>query len=73
MQVFTYSQARQNFSAILCKAEDKGKVLIKRKDGQIFALTPEKMELSPLDVPFIKANITTKGIVDIVRSGRERE
>jgi hypothetical protein len=47
-------------------------VLIRRKDGRTFALIPEKTASSPLDVPFVKANITTKEIVDIVRSGRER-
>jgi len=43
------------------------------KDGQTFALTPEKTATSPLDVPSVKVNITTKEIVDIVRNGRERQ
>ena len=72
MQVYTYSEARQKLSVVLEQAETTGKVLIRRKDGRTFALIPEKMVSSPLDVPTIKANITTDEIVDIVRQGRER-
>jgi PHD/YefM family antitoxin component YafN of YafNO toxin-antitoxin module len=72
MQVYTYSEARQKFAMVLEQAESTGKVLVRRKDGRTFALIPEKSESSPLDVPSIKANITTKEIVDIVREGRER-
>ena len=72
MQVYTYSEARQKLAAVLEQAESTGKVLIRRKDGRTFALIPEQTSSSPLDVPFVKANITTREIVDIVRQGRER-
>ncbi len=72
MQVYTYSEARQKFAMVLEQAETTGKVLIRRKDGRTFALIPEKMPSSPLDVPSIKASVTTREIVDIVRKGRER-
>ncbi|WP_370575664.1 type II toxin-antitoxin system Phd/YefM family antitoxin [Methanomethylovorans sp.] len=72
MQVYTYSEARQKLSIVLDQAENTGKVLIQRKDGRTFALVPEKITSSPLDVPSIKAKITTQEIVDIVREGRER-
>ena len=72
MQVYTYSEARQKLAFVLEQAESTGKVLIRRKDGRTFALVPEKNVSSPLDVPSIKAKITTKEIVDIVREGRER-
>ena len=72
MQVYTYSEARQKLASILELAATTGKVLIKRKDGQVFALTPEVMAFSPLDVPTVKADITTQEIVDIIREGRER-
>jgi len=42
-----------------------------RKDGRTFALSPEKGLSSPLDVPSIKADVSTQEIVDIVREGRE--
>lgn len=72
MQVYTYSEARQKLAAVLEQAENTGKVLIRRKDGQTFALIPERIASSPLDVPTINANISTQEIVDIVPEGRER-
>ena len=41
MNVYTYSEARQKLASVLKKAEATGKVLIRRKDGSTFALTPE--------------------------------
>jgi antitoxin Phd len=72
MQVYTYSEARQKLAFVLEQAEGTGKVLIKRKDGRTFALVPEINVASPLDVPSIKAKISTQEIVDIIREGRER-
>ncbi|MFP4032778.1 MAG: type II toxin-antitoxin system Phd/YefM family antitoxin [Desulfococcaceae bacterium] len=72
MQVFTCSEARQNLASVLEQAEATGKVLIRRKDGGTYALTSEKVARFPLDVPAVKAKITSKEIVDIVRAGRER-
>jgi antitoxin Phd len=72
MRVYTYSEARQKLAFVLEQAQKTGKVLIRRKDGRTFALVPERVPTSPLDVPTIKAKITTQEIVDIVREGRER-
>ncbi len=72
MQIYTYSEARQKLAAILDQAENSGKVIIRRKDGRTFALVPEKVASSPLDVPSIKAKITTQELVDTIREGRER-
>jgi antitoxin Phd len=60
MQVYSYSEARQKLAAVLKQAENTGKVIIRRKDGRTFALVPEKIAFSPLDVPTIKANVTTE-------------
>ena len=73
MQVYSYSEARQKLATVLREAESTGKVIIRRKDGRTFALIPENIPASPLDVPSIKAAITTEEIVAIVREGRERE
>jgi hypothetical protein len=35
-------------------------------------IVPESIAISPLDVPSVKAKVTTKEIVDIVREVRER-
>jgi hypothetical protein len=72
MDIFTYSEARQKLAAVLDRAQYTGKVLIRRKDGRTYALVPEGNFSSPLDVPSIKALVSTEEIVDIVRSGRER-
>jgi len=73
MQVYTYSEARQKLAKVLKEAESKGKVLIRRKDGQTFALLPEKTPSSPLNVPSIKVDISTQAIVETIRKGRERD
>jgi antitoxin Phd len=72
MQVYSYSEARQKLATVLKQAESTGKVIIRRKDGRAFALIPEKIAASPLDVPSIEAKISTEEIVDIIREGRER-
>jgi antitoxin Phd len=72
MQIYTYSEARQNLSSVLDKAESTGKIIIRRKDGRTFALIPEPDRNSPLDIPSIKTNISTKELVEIVRKGRTR-
>lgn len=72
MGVYTYSEARQRLAGVLDEAEAGGKVLIRRRDGRTFAVIPERMPESPLDVPSVKAKITTRGLVGIVRAGRRR-
>jgi len=74
MQVYTYSEARQKLAFVLEQAESTGKVLIRRKDGRTFVLTPQKDRGgSPLNVPSINVDITTEEIVDMIRQGRERK
>jgi antitoxin Phd len=72
MQVYTCSEALQDFAFVLRQAENTGKASIEREDGRTFALVLETSESSPLDIPSIKADITTQEIVEIVREGRER-
>lgn len=73
MQIYSYSEARQKLATVLKQAESAGKVIIRRKDGRTFALIPGIIAASPLDVPSIKAKVTTDEIVDIVREDRERQ
>ena len=70
MQVYTYSEARQNLSSLLDQAEVTGKVLIQRKDGRTFEVAPIQPVASPLDVPSIKAKISTKELVALLRKER---
>ncbi|NLX14337.1 MAG: type II toxin-antitoxin system Phd/YefM family antitoxin [Phycisphaerales bacterium] len=72
MRVYTYSEARQKLASVLDRAESTGKVLIRRKDGSTFALTPEQDGRSPLDVPSIQARVSTRELVEIVKKGRRK-
>lgn len=72
MDVYTYSEARQNFSTVLDKAEATGKVIIRRKDGRTYALVPERPAVSPLDVPSIQADVSSREIVTLIRDQRRR-
>ena len=40
MTIYTFSEARQNFSSLLDKAREEGEVLIKRRDGSVFVVKP---------------------------------
>ena len=60
MKFYTYSDARQQFA----------KVLIRRRDGSMFFLTPEKRAKSPFDVQGISTEVSTNDIVATLRSER---
>jgi hypothetical protein len=70
MNVFTYSEARQKLAALLDKALQEGEVLIKRKDGQVFILRPQKQTGSPLDVEGIDLGLTASEILEAIQEGR---
>ena len=70
--VFTYSEARQKFASVLDKAAHEGEVIIKRKDGQVFAIRPIRKKASPLDVPGIDLGVSTSELVELIREGREK-
>ena len=72
MRVYTYSEARQNFASVLERARREGEVKIKRRDGQVFLVQPERLRRSPLDVPVVKTDFSTEEIVNIVRKMRAR-
>lgn len=68
--VYTYTEARQNLSSLLDRAASEGEVRIKRRDGQIFVIRPEKTTDSPLDVEGIDLNVTTDEIVQFIAESR---
>ena len=72
MQVYTYSEARQKLASVLDKAEATGSVMIQRRDGRSFTLVPQKTPVSPLDIPSVRARISTGELVDLVRKERGR-
>lgn len=69
--VYTYSEARQNLASLLEKAIREGEVRIRRKDGQIFVITPEETGGSPLDVKGIELDLTQEEIVEFIHEGRK--
>ena len=72
MFVYTYSDARQNLATVLNNAKKTGKVIIRKKDGSQFALTPEISDKSPLDVPSINCDITIDDILTSIDDSRKK-
>jgi len=72
MTTYTFSEARQKFSAVLEKAKAEGRVLVKRKDGSVFMIQPIARPESPLDVEGVDLGMTAEEIVEIVREVRKR-
>ena len=68
----TYLEAQENLSVLLERASEQGEVRIKRADGQVFVLKPERKKRSALDVVGIDLDVSTEEIVAFVREGRER-
>lgn len=72
MKSFTYSDARQQLSKVLDIAGREGKVLIRRRDGSLFSLTPETESTSPFDVEGVSTKVTTSEIVATLRRERRK-
>ncbi len=72
MKVYTYSQARQNLSEVLnqSKSED---VLIRRRGGEVFRISPQPREGSPFDVKGVRTKAKTQDILSAVREVRRRQ
>jgi PHD/YefM family antitoxin component YafN of YafNO toxin-antitoxin module len=71
-RVYTYSDARQNLASVLEKAVKEGEVKIKRKDGQVFVIKPERKTSSPLAVEGVDVDITGEEILEFIREGRSK-
>ncbi|MDW8215629.1 MAG: type II toxin-antitoxin system Phd/YefM family antitoxin [Roseiflexaceae bacterium] len=72
MKSYTFSEARQNFAALLEQAHRDGAVRIQRRDGQSFILMPEAQKTSPLDIPGVQLSrpLTRKEILESIRESR---
>ena len=70
MKEFTYSEARQRLAALLEAARRDGAVRIRRRDGHVFVLRPERAAGSPLDVPGLDVSLSRSEIVSLVRDTR---
>jgi PHD/YefM family antitoxin component YafN of YafNO toxin-antitoxin module len=72
MKSYTFSEARQNFAAILEQARRDGAVRIQRRDGQSFVLTPETQKASPLDIAGVQLSrpMTRQEILESLQESR---
>ncbi len=68
--VYTYTEARQNLASLLDKAADEGEVRVKRRDGQVFVIRPERTTVSPLDVEGIDLNLSADEILQFIAESR---
>jgi hypothetical protein len=72
MKEYTYSEARQKFASVLDKAYREGAVRIKRRDGKVFVVRPEKKNKSPLNVKGLDLEIDRQEILDFIIAGRRK-
>jgi hypothetical protein len=78
MQLYSYTQARQKFADVL-NASYTDDVIIRRRDGDEFKITPIKAkrrqntERSPLDVPGVKCKVSMEEIIDAIHKSRAHE
>jgi PHD/YefM family antitoxin component YafN of YafNO toxin-antitoxin module len=71
MNTYTYSEARQKLASLLEQAAKYGEVRIKRRDGQVFVIKPQKRKGSPLDVDGIKTKLSRREILQSIEEGRK--
>ena len=69
MKIYTYSQARQKLAEVLNHSKDEP-VLIRRRNGEFFAVVPKPREGSPFDVPGVRTAASTSDILAALRESR---
>jgi hypothetical protein len=72
MITYTYTEARQKLASLLEQAAKYGEVRIKRRDGQVFIIKPQKREGSPLSVEGVNLNLSRKEILQSIEEGRRQ-
>lgn len=70
MNTYTYTEARQKLASLLEQAARYGEVRIKRRDGQVFVIKPQKRKGSPLAVNGIRLNLSLSEILKSIEEGR---
>ena len=72
MREYSFTEARQHFASVLDEARKEGIICIKKRNGEAFYIKPVISKISPLDIKGVDLGISSEEIIDIVRSGRER-
>jgi hypothetical protein len=70
MNTYSYTEAREKLATVLEQAAKYGEVRIRRRDGQIFVIKPQKRKGSPLAVDGIKLNLSRYEILQSIEEGR---
>jgi len=73
MNTYTFTEARQKLAALLEQAARNGEVRIKRRDGQVFIIRPQKRQGSPLDVEGVQLNLTRDEILESIAESRRTD
>ncbi|MGL4944498.1 MAG: type II toxin-antitoxin system Phd/YefM family antitoxin [Thermoguttaceae bacterium] len=73
MNIYTYSEARQQLGSVLDRAEVDGKVLVRRRDGAMFSIMPVAEDSSsPFDVPSVETGISMDDWMEVLHQERAR-
>ena len=70
MKVYTFSEARQQFSAVLDCAQTDGEVRVARRDGRVFTIQPVEAKVSPLAVNGIDLALSKNELLEFIHEGR---
>ena len=70
MNTYTFTEARQKLASLLEQAARTGEVRIKRRDGQVFVIRPQKRQGSPLDIEGVQLNLTRDEILESIAESR---
>jgi len=70
MNTYTFTEARQKLASLLEQAARNGEVRIKRRDGQVFVIRPQKRQGSPLDIEGIELNFSRDEILESIAESR---
>ena len=70
MNIYTYTEARQKLATLLEQAAKYGEARIKRRDGQVFVIRPQRPEGSPLAVPGLDLQMSRDEILESIKESR---
>jgi len=71
MNIYTYTEARQNLASLLDRVVSEGEVRIKRKDGQVFVVKLQSSKKSPFEVEGLNLGLSTQEIMGFIAEGRK--
>ena len=70
MKVYTFSEARQQFSAVLDSAQREGAVQVTRRDGLVFIIHPAAVPTSPLAVSGVNSTLKKNELLGFIHESR---